>query len=538
MCRSSGHSPTQPFPTKPAPFARQSFTADDINPHLLTQEQYEALKARMAIAINGTGPQGGLFNRRRSTATASRCPAIRADPTGARRPPIPSAGWCSSRESIRWRCSPHRREDPTGRRGWRRWRRRDRRSSRADDQGQRAYPQYCAACHGADQRGAIAGVPSLVGVTDRIDAESLRTIVSRGAQQHAPDHRRHQRRDRRDPRVPRAARIRPVAAVAAAAAARGGPAPLLPPGPVVASGGAPQPPLPARYGGPFYPGLGGTAGNRPWPDDVEAAKLPTRYQSGYNVMGTSTKPPYTTITAYDLNTGEIKWQVPNGDDPATVEMTTTGGPCERRRVRPQACATRAASARATAWSSRSPACCSRTARTASRAPMTSIPARSCGRARPPASRSASRSCTSRKAVSTSCSCRRRAGRARSGGAQGGGTQRGAGDADWTVRLYRVRAAQEEMTYDDVPVGLHRLATPFVIGRSSSVTPLRAEAQGASPTQGPSANVISGIVHDSTGGAIVGASVTARVASGAERQTTSDFVGQIFGPTGCGKRDRH
>jgi quinoprotein glucose dehydrogenase len=46
-------------------------------------------------------------------------------------------------------------------------------------------------------------------------------------------------------------------------------------------------------------------------------------------MATSTKPPYTTITAYDLNTGEIKWQVPNGDDPATVEMTTerAGEPC-------------------------------------------------------------------------------------------------------------------------------------------------------------------------------------------------------------------
>jgi quinoprotein glucose dehydrogenase len=92
----------------------------------------------------------------------------------------------------------------------------------------------------------------------------------------------------------------------------------LPSGPLVGSGGAPRPPLPPRYGGPFYPGSGGTAGNMPWPGDVAAAKLPTRYQSGYNVMATSTKPPYTTITAYDLNTGEIKWQVPNGDDPATV----------------------------------------------------------------------------------------------------------------------------------------------------------------------------------------------------------------------------
>ena len=40
--------------------------------------------------------------------------------------------------------------------------------------------QHCAACHGADQRGAIPGVPSLVGVTDRIDEESLRVIVSEG----------------------------------------------------------------------------------------------------------------------------------------------------------------------------------------------------------------------------------------------------------------------------------------------------------------------------------------------------------------------
>ena len=61
----------------------------------------------------------------------------------------------------------------------------------------------------------------------------------------------------------------------------------------------------------------------PWPADVAAATLPTRYQTGYNVMATSTAPPYTTITAYDLNTGDIKWQVPNGDDPDTI---AAGGP--------------------------------------------------------------------------------------------------------------------------------------------------------------------------------------------------------------------
>ena len=50
--------------------------------------------------------------------------------------------------------------------------------------------------------------------------------------------------------------------------------------------------------------------------------------SDYGVMAASTKPPYTTLTAYDLNTGEIKWQVPTGDDPPTIAAggpTDTGG---------------------------------------------------------------------------------------------------------------------------------------------------------------------------------------------------------------------
>ena len=45
--------------------------------------------------------------------------------------------------------------------------------------------------------------------------------------------------------------------------------------------------------------------------------------SDYGVLASWTKPPYTTITAYDLNTGEIRWQVPNGDHPPTI---AAGGP--------------------------------------------------------------------------------------------------------------------------------------------------------------------------------------------------------------------
>jgi quinoprotein glucose dehydrogenase len=75
-----------------------------------------------------------------------------------------------------------------------------------------------------------------------------------------------------------------------------------------------------------YPGVGGNAGNVPYPDDVEVP--PSRYMSDYGVMASATKPPYTTITAYDLNSGDIKWQVPNGDHAPTIAAggpTNTGG---------------------------------------------------------------------------------------------------------------------------------------------------------------------------------------------------------------------
>ncbi len=45
-------SPTQPFPTNPPPFVRQSFTVDDVNPHILTAEEREQVRQRIARARN------------------------------------------------------------------------------------------------------------------------------------------------------------------------------------------------------------------------------------------------------------------------------------------------------------------------------------------------------------------------------------------------------------------------------------------------------------------------------------------------------
>jgi quinoprotein glucose dehydrogenase len=316
--------PTQPFPTKPAPFVRQSFTEDDVNPWLLTPEEYEALKERVRKAKNGKGPQGGLFVPTVLNGDAISMPGNQGGSNWGTAAADPQRGLVfvtGVNQVALLRVTDV--QDPTvqtGRGGGRGGGRGNQVDPNAVSLGQKAYTQYCAACHGATQRSAIPGVPALVGVTDRIDEEAMRVIVSEG---------RNNMRPIVDASNEEIRAIHAYLTITNPYGGRGGggrgrgrgagPSIPLPPGPVVASGGAPRPPLPPRYGGPFYPGNPGTAGNIPWPEDVAAAKLPTRYQSGYNVMASSTRPPYTTITAYDLNTGEIKWQVPTGDDPATVD---------------------------------------------------------------------------------------------------------------------------------------------------------------------------------------------------------------------------
>jgi quinoprotein glucose dehydrogenase len=57
-----------------------------------------------------------------------------------------------------------------------------------------------------------------------------------------------------------------------------------------------------------------------------------RYYTGYGMQASLMRPPYSTLTAYDLNTGTIKWQVPAGGDlPAAVAQgaSNTGYPSAR-----------------------------------------------------------------------------------------------------------------------------------------------------------------------------------------------------------------
>ena len=162
--------------------------------------------------------------------------------------------------------------------------------------GESVYQRACSKCHGPDRAGTASGV-SLVGVTTRKAAAAIRgTILSGDGQMPAiPDL----------PDADQDALIAFLTASDTPAAGRGratAAAPVFPPGPVVASG--PVIVRPPRARGPALP----------YPDGVTVPA--ERYQTdGYGLYANIIKPPFSTLTAYDLNTGTIKWQIGLGDDP-------------------------------------------------------------------------------------------------------------------------------------------------------------------------------------------------------------------------------
>ena len=175
-------------------------------------------------------------------------------------------------------------------------------------------------CHGANLRGALPGVSSLVGVTDRMGDDAIKAIVTGGQGQMRP--------------VSSITEFELTAVIAYLAST----SPSAGRGRTGGRASGPPDDISARTGrrhrrraataaaaAPDRPLLSGSrrnAGNTLYPPDVKDVPA-TRYMTDYGVLASFTKPPYTTLTAYDLNTGEIKWQVPNGDHPPTMRA---GGP--------------------------------------------------------------------------------------------------------------------------------------------------------------------------------------------------------------------
>ena len=288
--------PTQPFPTVLPPFARQTWSLADVNPYQRPAD-YAAFLARASHARNL-----GLFTPPALEDTIS-MPGNQGGANWGTTASDPARGivYVLNVDAVSILKLTDVRENLT--------------ANLSGVFGASVFQKYCQVCHGPEASGgAMPEAPALTNIANRRSAEAIRAIVTTGVGLMGPVE------GITDAEL--AAVIAYLREGAPSVAGRGA-SPRLPPGPVVASGGAPRPAAPSRVAGSAqYGGNGGNGGNDTYPDGVGALP-PARYVSEYGVMATATTPPYSTLTAYDLNSGTIKWRVTTGDDPATVSR---GGP--------------------------------------------------------------------------------------------------------------------------------------------------------------------------------------------------------------------
>jgi quinoprotein glucose dehydrogenase len=253
--------PTQPFPTAPPPFAVQSYTADDVNPYITDPAERARLHDLLLHARNeGLFTPPGLENVLQPVGNngGANWGNAAVDPTtnvlyvqSKNAPTILKLE--AKRPRIEIKGSPA-------------------------TQGQLLYLQNCQTCHTSELTGRPPAVPSLVGVVSRVGADRIRSVVRNGA---SP--------------MPSFPDFSPedldslIAYLNAPDTARV-------PADIIAYLSAPPPaPAPAAQ------------------DGSDAVK----YWSGYGFITSkdglaAVKPPWSTLTAYDMNRGTIKWQIPLG----------------------------------------------------------------------------------------------------------------------------------------------------------------------------------------------------------------------------------
>jgi quinoprotein glucose dehydrogenase len=179
-------SPTQPIPTAPPPFTEHSFTAADVNPYILTDQQRAAILARLAESrdegaftpigydsvVHMPGNQGG-----------ANWGATSANPTNG------SVYVISYNFPTLIKLVP----PGQGRQGG------GGRGVAATGTGRDLYAANCASCHGANRAG-VNGLPTLVGVEGRLNAAQMRTMIRRrqGADAGVPPAQRNRSRCPRD----------------------------------------------------------------------------------------------------------------------------------------------------------------------------------------------------------------------------------------------------------------------------------------------------------------------------------------------------
>ena len=259
-------SPTQPFPTKPPPFARQAFTAADVNPFMSADEQ-----EKLRQAVRETDHKG-LFTPSSHLRSHIQFPGAWGGANWGSVAADPGMGMLFVRSlempSYRRMALSTERQGPPPIKGGPR-----------EQEGYAVYAQLCAACHGPGQ--APMRAPAKLGV------DGFRQLLRQGKEQMPPFPEAVVSAERVD--ALEAFLLTLPLADAPGDESSGERMLRLPPNPSRYSGPA------TRYAGSFSAG---------W------------YTSnGLPAVG----PPWTQLVAYDLNEGTIKWRVPDGQAPGLAD---------------------------------------------------------------------------------------------------------------------------------------------------------------------------------------------------------------------------
>jgi quinoprotein glucose dehydrogenase len=280
-------SPTQPVPSMPPPFNRHSFTVADVNPYILTADERQKLIDRISKAkfqgaftpigfvdtIHMPGNHGGANWGMTSANPTNGMVYVTSFEVPAILKLIPGREVGANRAA-------------------------------ANTPGAAVYARNCAMCHGVGRQGQAGTVPPLTGISSRLSKSEIQATIMNGKGQMPSFHEL------------TVDDVDSLLTYLSAADQRGGGGPIrfvgptdFPPGPLVETGPtAKRPDMAGKQGGMLdYPA-----------DDTQAPK--ERYvMDGYGLLPGAMQPPYTTLTAYDLNNGSIKWQIGLGDDYRVVK---------------------------------------------------------------------------------------------------------------------------------------------------------------------------------------------------------------------------
>jgi quinoprotein glucose dehydrogenase len=246
--------PTQPFPLKPPPFARQSFTAKDLSPFIDDPAERARFRDDILSARNeGLFTPPGLRNTIEMPGNNGG-----ANWGGTAIDPTTGMFYVVSKDlPAMLRLEPDGTEAASL-------------TGSPEERGQYIFLQNCRICHGSDRKGQPPAVPSLVDIGAKLNRSQIKQVVRHG-QGPMPAF---AKLTDRDLNVLIAYLYNPLRA------------PALP-----------------------------SAAAKPGDNNA-----PRRYKSGFGFMFTSSglsaiAPPWTSLTAYDLNSGIIKWQIPLGEVP-------------------------------------------------------------------------------------------------------------------------------------------------------------------------------------------------------------------------------